>query len=60
MPIVTITDVVRDCNDMQTRERAVALFGYVVYRLCECYPITRERAVGFNSDGNGLTYIEDE
>ena len=58
MPIVTITDVVRDSNDIETRERTIAVFGFVIYKLCECFPITKDRAIGFQGNSD-LTFVED-
>lgn len=58
MPIVTITDVVRDSNDIETREKTIALFGFVIYKICECYPITKDKPIGFQGNPD-KTFIED-
>jgi len=58
MPIVTITDVIQE-GDCVVRQKTVALFGFVVYRRSESYPISKDRTVGFNC-GNGLTYVEED
>ena len=60
-PILTITDTVRVRKDLTLREKTVALFGHVVYRLSECAPTgCEEKTIGFNSFGTNLTYVEDE
>lgn len=60
MPILTITDVSRNGDDSQTREKTVALFGLVIYKLSESWQTSKNNAIGFNSNGNGLTFVEDE
>lgn len=49
-PVITITDVVQIHDNASFREKTVALFGCVVYRCSECYPIDKDRLVGFNTD----------
>lgn len=58
-PMIVITDAVQDKGDVSMREKTIAVFGYVVYRRCECYPIVKDRTIGF-SGGASLTYVEDE
>lgn len=60
MPVLKITDVVLDKGDITIRERTTKLFGIVIHKLIEQYPIQKERTIGFTSDGTGLTYIEDD
>ena len=60
-PMIVITDVVSKAGDVVMREKTIALFGHVVYRKSESYPIDGEdRTVGFNTNGTNLTYVEDE
>ena len=58
--MIVITDVCREKDGMEIREKTVAVFGTVIYRRSECYPVEKDRPVGFNSCGTNLTYIEDE
>lgn len=57
--MIVITDAVQDKGNVQMREKTVALFGHVIYRQSECYPYTKDKAVGFSS-GASITYVEDE
>ena len=41
------------------REKTIALFGHVIYRLGECYPLEKDKPIGFNANGTSLTYVED-
>lgn len=59
-PMIVITDAIQESGDVSLREKTVALFGAVVYRRSECYPVLKDKAVGFTSNGSGLTCIEDE
>lgn len=58
-PMIVITDAVQDKGDVSIREKTIAIFGFVIYRCSECYPITKDRTIGFSS-GTNLTYVEDE
>lgn len=58
-PMIVITDVVQDRGDVQLREKTIALFGHVIYKRSECYPYTKDKAVGFSS-GASITHFEDE
>ena len=58
--MIVITDVFQNAGDNQMREKTIALFGHVVYRRCEQYPIGKDRTIGFNAGTTNLTYVEDE
>jgi len=58
--MIVITDVIRDKGDVSIREKTIAVFGFVIYRHSECYPVYKDRTVGFNSCGTNLTYIDNE
>ena len=60
MKPIVITDVIQVRGDVSVRERTFAIFGIVLYRKLECYPIDKDRSIGFNSCGTNLTYVEDE
>lgn len=59
-PILTITDATSVSGDVYIGEKTVALFGHVIYRRSECYPVPKDRTIGFNSCGTNLTYVGDE
>lgn len=56
--MIVITDVVQEKNNVTMREKTIAVFGFVIYRCSECYPMAKDRAIGFSS-GTGLTYVEE-
>lgn len=59
--MIVITDVASKTGDIVMREKTIAMFGCIVYRKSESYPIDGEdRTVGFNTNGTSLTYVEDE
>lgn len=58
--MIVITDVIQDKGDVSIREKTVALFGLLVYRRSECYPLMKDKAIGFTSTGTNLTYVDDE
>lgn len=58
--MIVITDAIQDKGDVSVREKTIALFGFVIYRCVECYPITRDKAIGFMSTETNLTYVDDE
>lgn len=60
MPVLKITDVVIEKDDKAIREKTTRLFGIVIHKRIEQYPIQKERTIGFTSDGTRLTYIEDD
>lgn len=59
-PMIVITDAVQDKGDVQMREKTVALFGHVIYKRSECYPVAKDKPMGFNTNGTSLTYVEDD
>ena len=55
--MIVITDVASKTGDVVMREKTIALFGYVVYRKSESYPIDGEdRTMWFNT----ITQVENE
>lgn len=59
-PIVRIVDTIQERDGATTREKVISVFGITISKLVECYPLDKNRAVGFTSAENNLTYIEDD
>ncbi len=59
-PILGIVDIIENRDGVSVREKTVFPFGLPVSKRVECYPLDKNRPVGFTCGETNLTYVDDE
>lgn len=59
-PSFGVIDTVQNRDGMSIREKVVLLCGVTIYKPVECYPIKKDKHIGFTCGENNLTYVEDD
>jgi len=59
-PILGIVDTIEYRDGASVREKIVFLFGIPISKRVECYPLQKDKPVGFACGETNLTYVEDE
>lgn len=59
-PILGIVDTIENRDGTSVREKVVFLFGIAISKRVECYPLEKDKPIGFTSGETNLTYVEDD